>query len=109
MHVLEILGSSFIVEVAKILVDKEAAIAATQKDKRILLETTNKMHEEVFELVITKLLHTYMTFTMDSLDFFLASLKEIIIHKNNSIHIFLNPSFDIPILPIWSNRLDKLL
>ncbi len=77
--------------------DRETAAVAVQKEKRISLETANKAQEEVFWPVITKLLHIYMTFAMDSLDFSLAALKEIVICKNNSMHVPLNPSFDTPI------------
>lgn len=49
-----------------------------------------------------------MTFIINSPDFFLASLKEIVICKNNSIRVFLNPSFNIPIFSSWSGRLNEL-
>ena len=88
--------------------NEKAATATTQKDKGILLEITNKTREEIFRPAITKLLHTYMTFIINSPDFFLASLKEIVICKNNSIRVFLNPSFNIPIFSSWSGRLNEL-
>lgn len=53
---LDILGSSFIVKVAKLLVDMEAASIITQKDKEILAEIAVKAQEEFFCLAITKLL-----------------------------------------------------
>ncbi len=56
-----------------------------------------------------KLLHKYMTFVINSPYFSLASLKEIIICKNNSMRVLLNPSFDRPIFSSWSNRSDELL
>lgn len=45
-----------------------------------------------------KLFYTYMTFAIDSPDFSLTSLQEIVICKNNSIHTFLNSSFNTSIL-----------
>lgn len=50
-----------------------------------------------------------MTFVIDSLNFSLLSLKKIVIYKNNSMHISINPSFDILIFPRWNSRLDKFL
>ncbi len=108
-HALDILGSSLVVEVAKIIVDREVTTTVAQKDKGILLETANKAQEEVFRPAMTKLLCTYMTFAMDSPDFSLASLKEIVIRKNNSMCVPLNPSFDTPILSSRSGRSDELL
>ncbi len=74
-----------------------------------MLETANKAQEKVFWPAMTKLLRTYMTFTMDSLNFSLPSLKKIVIFKNNNMCIPLNPSFDTLILSSWSNRSDELL
>ncbi len=107
-HALDILESFLIIKVAKIIADEEVATAATQKNKRILLETANKVQEEVFWPAMTKLLCTYMTFAMDSPDFSLTSLKEIVICKNNNMHVPLNSSFDIPIFSNRSDRSDKL-
>lgn len=45
-----------------------------------------------------------MTFAIDSPDFSLASLQEVVICKNNNIHILLNSSFDTPILSLKSGR-----
>lgn len=67
------------------------------------------MQDEFFWLTVTKLLCTYITFAMDCLDFSLASLKKIVIHKNNSMRVPLNPSFNIPILTNQSGRSDKHL
>ncbi len=89
--------------------DGEAAATAAQKDKGISLETANKAQEEVFRPAMTKWLRTYMTFAMDSPDFSLVSLKEIVIRKNNSIRVPLNPSFDTPILSSRSGRSDEIL
>ncbi len=47
-YALDILGSSFIIKVVKIIMNGEAAATAAQKDKRISLETANKVQEEVF-------------------------------------------------------------
>ncbi len=58
---------------------------------------------------MTKLLHTYMTFAIDSPNFSLVSLKEIVIYMNNSMCVFLNPSFDTPIFSSRSGRSDELL
>ncbi len=58
---------------------------------------------------MTKLLHTYMTFAIDSPDFSLVSLKKIVICKNNSMYVSLNPSFDTPIFSSRSGRSDELL
>ena len=51
-----------------------------------------------------------MTFIMDSPNFSLISLKEIIIYKNNSMCTALNLSFDIPILNVkdWSGKTFEL-
>ncbi len=89
--------------------DGKAAITAAQKNKEMLLEIVNKAQEEVFWPAMTKLLRIYMTFAMDSPDFFQASLKETVICKNNSMCVLLNPSFDTPIFSSRSRRLDKLL
>ncbi len=107
-HALDILGSSLIGEVAKIIVDGEVAVTAAQKDKGISLKTANKAQEEVFRPAMTKLLRIYRTFVMDSPKFSLASLKEIVICKNNSMRVFLNPSFDTPIFSSRNGRLDEL-
>lgn len=107
---LDIFGSSLIVEVTKLIVDGEAAAATIQKDKGILLETANKAQEETFWPAMTKLLRTYMIFAMDSPDFFQAYLHEIVICKNNSMRIPLNPNFDSLILKFGrSARTDALL
>lgn len=50
-----------------------------------------------------------MTFVIDSLNFSLLSLKKIVIYKNNSMYISINPRFDILIFPSWNSRLDKFL
>lgn len=89
--------------------DREVIIVITQKDTGISLETANKAQEEVFQLILTKLLHTYMNFIMDNSDLFLMFLMGIVICKNNSIHVPLNPSFDILILSIRNYRLGEFL
>ncbi len=70
---IDTLASSLIVKVAKLLVDVKASSAAAQKDKRLLAETAAKTTEELFRLVMTKLLRTYMRYVMDSPDFSQAS------------------------------------
>ncbi len=87
----------------------KAATTSVRKNKGISLKTVNKVQEEVFWLAMTKLLHIYMTFAMDSPDLCLAFLKEIVICKNNSMHVPLNLSFDIPFVFSRSGRSDKLL
>lgn len=47
---------------------------------------------------MTKLLHIYMTFTIDRLDFSLMFFQNIVIFKNNSMRTALNPSFDAQIV-----------
>ena len=47
-----------------------------------------------------KFLYIYIIFAMDSPNFSLASLQEIVIYKNNNMCTTLNPSFDILILCI---------
>ncbi|MCJ1345088.1 hypothetical protein MMC31_003293 [Peltigera leucophlebia] len=94
---LDILGSSLIVKVAKLLVDTEAASAIAQKDKGIMVETVVKAQEELFCPAITKLLQTHITFAIDSLDFSQASLQEIVIRNNNKMRVSLNPVFNLPI------------
>ncbi len=89
--------------------DGKAATATAQNNKGILLVIANKAQEEVFRLAMTKLLRTYITFAMDSPNFFLTSLKEIVTCKNNSIYVSLNLSFDIPIFSSQSSKLDELL
>ena len=96
-YAFDILGSFLIVKKAKIIVDRKTAATIMQKNKGILLEIANKMPEEVFWPAMTKLLRTYITFAIDSTDFFLVFLKELVIPKNNSMHVFLNLRFDSPI------------
>lgn len=50
-----------------------------------------------------------MTFAMDSPDFSQASLQEIVIRKNNSMCIPLNPIFNSPILSSGRGKNDPLL
>lgn len=95
---LDLLGSSLIIELVKILVDAEAGAIAAQKDKRISLDMATKAQEELFRPAMTRLLRTYMTFAMDSPDFSKTSLQEIVIRKNNTMRILLCPTFDAPIL-----------
>lgn len=49
-----------------------------------------------------------MMFAIDSSNFSLICLKKIIIYKNNSVCISLNPSFITPIFSSQSSRLDKI-
>lgn len=59
---------------------------------------------------MTKLLRTYMTFIINSPDFFQASLQKIVIYKNNSMRVSLNPNFNLPILKSgWSAKTNALL
>lgn len=44
---------------------------------------------------MTKLFHTYMTFTIDSSKFSFVFFQEIVICKNNGICTVLNSNFDI--------------
>lgn len=106
---LDILESFLIVKVAKLLVKADAAAAAAQKDKEILAETAVKAQEELFCPAITKLLQTHMTFAMDSPDFSQVSLQKIVIRKNNSMRIPLNPIFNSPILSSGRGKNDPLL
>lgn len=108
-YTLDILRSSLIIEIAKIIIDREAATTTAQKNKGILLVIANKAQEEVFQLAMTKLLHTYITFVMNSPNFFLTSLKEIVTCKNNNICVSLNLSFDISIFSSQNDKLDKFL
>lgn len=66
------------------------------------------MKEEIFQLAIIELLYIYMMFAINSPNFSLASLKKIIVCKNNSMYVSLNPSFNIPIFFDQSDRLDEL-
>lgn len=49
-----------------------------------------------------------MTFAMDYSNFFLLSLKKLVIYKNNNIHALLNSSFDTSIFFSQSGKLDRL-
>lgn len=49
--------------------DAKVAAAIAQKDKEILVKTVVKTQKELFYPAMTKLLWTYITFTMDSPDF----------------------------------------
>ncbi len=107
---LDTLASSLIVKVAKLLVDTETSSASTQKDKGLLAETAAKAQEELFRPTMTKLLRTYMTFAMDSPDFSQASLQEIVIRKDKSMHALLTTMFNAPILKSGrSNKANLLL
>lgn len=46
---------------------------------------------------MTKLLRTYITFIIDSPNFSPTSLQKIVICKNNSMRIALNPNFNVPV------------
>ncbi|MCJ1344946.1 hypothetical protein MMC31_003151 [Peltigera leucophlebia] len=82
---LDILGSSLIVKVAKLLVDAEAASAAAQKDKGIMAETEVKAQKELFRPAITKLLRTHITFAIDSPDFSQAPYKRFFGQGKNNL------------------------
>ena len=83
-----------------------------QKVKEILLKIADKVQEEIFQPALAKLLRTYIAFAINSLDFSLTSLQEIVIRKNNSICVSLNSSFNASILNLklgWGTRADGLL
>lgn len=84
-------------KVAKILINAEAATAATQNDEKILIETVERMQEKHFWLAIINLFCIYIIFAINKLNFSLASFQKIIIYKNNSMCTVLNPNFDTKI------------
>lgn len=73
-YVFDILRSSFIVKVAKLLVNKETSVAVAQKDKKISLKIVDKTQKEIFWLIMTRLLYIYIRFAIDSLNFSQLSL-----------------------------------
>lgn len=103
---LNILDFFFIIKIAKLLVEVEDVTTIAQKNKKRLLEIVEKAQKEISQPIITKLLHTYMTFAIDSPDFSLSSLLKIAIYKNNSMRIALNSNFDASIFNAkgWSGR-----
>lgn len=68
-HAFNTFASSFIIKVAKLLVDAETSAAIAQKNKGLLAEMAAKAQEKLFRPAMTKQLGTYMIFVIDSSDF----------------------------------------
>lgn len=107
--VLNIFIFSLIVKVAKLLVDIETNAIIAQKNKRLLTETVVKTQEELFCSAMMKLLRTYITFEMNSLDFFQVLLQQIVICKDKNICVRLIIRFNTSILKSGQGRKVNLL
>lgn len=79
------------------MVNVEAIATTAQKNQKISIEILKKVEAEHLWEIMIKLLRIYLIFAMNIPDFFVTTLQEIVIFKNNSIYAVLDLNLNVSI------------